>query len=311
MYPDLSNASRTSTHVLILTKFLFFGVMTESLACGLWLFFASSFVVSIILISPNAGAPKQDPFNSQGSPCLAQDQHSLRNFSFVGKAIFAGCFCKEMQFAMRMCAAWKLVHDPALQISQIKVFKKITMVQTRSAGHDVKGSCTEYASNIINGLYGRDQLNYSTVQAASSSVDWGFCDDMQLKNNLGCNYTLIPVSGHNSSLANEVHYFVPSFTNASQHLRLGKFYQLDVEKCKETVVNVRVSAVSDPSTQPKTADCFFCFPIKMGTPRIQTTAIPTDPSGDNDQRKRSEGMLLSHNTFLSTVTFLTTVFALF
>ena len=285
--------------------------MRESFACSRWLFFASSFVVSIILISPRAGAQKQDLFNGQGSPCLAQDQHSLRNFSLVGKAIFAGCFCKQMQFAMRMCAAWKLVHDPALKISQIKVFKKITMAQTRSTGHDVKGSCTEYTSNIINGLYGRDQLNYSTVQAPISSVDWSFCDDMQLKNKLGCNYTLIPVSGHNSSLANEVHYFVPSFTNASQHLRLGKSYQLDVKKCKETVVNVRVSAVSEPSTQPKTADCFFCFPIKMATPRVQTTATPTDPSGDNDQRKRSEGKLISHNTVLCTTTFLTAVFALF
>lgn len=269
--------------------------MRETFSCSFWLIFAGTSLVlsSLLLTVPRAGA--QDFSSARFSSYLAEGLQ-LRNLSFVGKAIFAECFCKQMEFAMRMCAAWKLV-QPSFQISQIKVFKKFFTGPAVQGCGAVKGSCKEYANNIINGLYRSDHLNYSIAQQPAT-IDWGFCEDMRLRNNMGCNYTIVP--SHNSSMGTRVHYFVPSFTNASQHLRLGTFYQLHIEKCKGTVCNIRVSVVSDLPSQPKTTAGFFVLPIKTRTSELRTSR--TAPSADKDQR--NEGMVLADNNTLCAAAFL-------
>lgn len=282
----------------------------EPFSYNLWLIFVTSLVVSIIYTVPRSKAQKQDLTGDSGRSSCLLEGHDLQNFSFVGKAIFAGCFCKQTEFDMLMCAAWQLLPKPYVKNSQIEVFQKFHIGHGRVQSHDSKGSCSKYAENIINGLYRNDQLNYSAVQKASLySTNWTFCEDMRVKNNMGCNYTIEPVRGLNSSLGTNVHYFVRSFMNASQHLRLGDFYQVDIAKCKGSIVNIGVSVLNGPSCQPKTTSEFFVFPRR--TPRGHRTTLHTKPAPDNDQNKQNTGTVLSDNDALCTATVLTAMLAFF
>ena len=286
--------------------------MRELLSFNFWLIFAASLIISIIFTVPRSKAQKQDltAGDSGDSSCL-HGGHDLRNFSFVGKAIFAGCFCKQAELEMLMCAAWKLVHKPFNKNSQIEVFQKFHIVgQGRDHSHGSKGSCSKYAENIINGIYVNDHLNYSTVQEANLySTNWTFCEDMRVKNNMGCNYTIVPAGGLNCSLGTRVNYFVRSFMNASQHLRLGDFYQVDIEKCKGSIANIGVSALKGPSSQPKTTAEYFVFPRRK--PGGHRTTLHTKSAPDNDQKKSNTGIVLSDNDVLCIAIVLAAILAFF
>lgn len=286
--------------------------MMEPFSYNLWLIFATSLVVSIVFTVPSSKAQKQDLTTDSGRSSCLHEGHDLRNFSFVGKAIFAGCFCKQTEFDILMCAAWQLLPKQYIKNSQIKVFQAFDIGQGRVQSNDsTEGSCSKYAENIIDRLYGNDQLNYSTVQKASLySTNWTFCEDMRVKNNMGCNYTIVPARGLNGSLGTNVHYFVRSFTNASQHLRLGDFYQVEIEQCKGSILNIGVSVLKDPSYQPKTTSGEF-FPFPRRTLRGHRTTLHTKAAPDNDQNKQNTGIVLSDNDALCIATILAAMLAFF
>ena len=173
--------------------------------------------------------------------------------------------------------------------------KKFTIVRkpaTASYATMTWGSCKEYANNIIHGLYRNVNLNFSTVGESSSyAIDWGFCNDSALRNKLGCNYTIVPARYHNGSFRTELHYFVRSFTETSQHLQLGKYYQFDIEKCKDAVVKIRVGADNNSLFSSRTTSGFFFFPTKRRTPEGHERTSHREPSTDNErQRKRNNGI---------------------
>ena len=269
----------------------------ELFPCRFLLICAKFFAVLILLIASSARAQHRNLSNSQSSSCPVQDYQSMHNVSFVGKAVFAECTCKQsLEWKqLQMCAAWKLLHRPFLQNSPIKIFKKFTIVRkpaTASYATMTWGSCKEYANNIIHGLYRNVNLNFSTVGESSSyAIDWGFCNDSALRNKLGCNYTIVPARYHNGSFRTELHYFVRSFTETSQHLQLGKYYQFDIEKCKDAVVKIRVGADNNSLFSSRTTSGFFFFPTKRRTPEGHERTSHREPSTDNErQRKRNNGI---------------------
>lgn len=268
--------------------------MRNTLSCRFWLILALDVTVNLALTALRAEAQEKGRINSSlsilaGDRCLTQGLNLQRNVSNVGKTILAECSC--MHFNTRLCTVWKLLNKTSHLKSHIKVFTKFNkgfIGRARPAA--ATGTCQDY-TRTINKLYGSDQeLSYSTAQKAKDySIDWSFCDDMHLKNGIGCNYTIqVPTNFQNSSGVQEkIHYCVPSFTNASQHLQVGKMYQLDIEKCQLTAVSEIAIKNGSLST--------LLFPVKT-RPQLDVTMSTTPEC----RRKRSGGMFLSGNDVLYT-----------
>lgn len=279
--------------------------MSKPLSCVSWIILATSLTFSTTFSVPRAIGQKQDVAQTEHSSCS-----NKQNFSFVGTAIFAGCFCKQAEFEMLMCTAWKLERNATFKTSPIKVFEKFPSGEGVVQSYDAKGSCKKYAKYIINGLYGSDHLNFSNSQQNSPFfTDWSFCDDMQRKNNVGCNYTIVSAGDRNSSLERKMYHFVGSFTNSSQHLRLGNVYHMDVEKCEgASVVGIRVSALKGPSPPPKTTAGFFFPAPREHWPTSYAKSASTKTSRHH-QRKQNIGAVLLDNFALCTVSLIASILA--
>lgn len=264
--------------------------MEEPFSYRLGLTLASYFAVWFLMAYSEVRAQIQDRSSAPSSPCVAQNQ-PMQNFSFIGKPISAECFCKQSieSDQLKMCAAWKLSCKPFQETSDIKIFTKYSKEMLMSLSQAVNSkSCEEYTQNIIHGIYGSTKLNFSTVQEAISySINWDFCEDMHIRNNTGCNYTIVQATGQNNSVATrrELFYFVPSFTSNSQHLRLGNFYRLNFDKYNGTIANVCVSALDNSLSPSETMVDFTFFPTKRR--RISTRFTETKP---DKAWKRNKGI---------------------
>lgn len=272
--------------------------MRNRLSCRFWLLLALDVTVYLALTALRAEAQEKGRINSSLSllagysndRCLTQGLNLQRNVSIVGKTILAECSC--MHFNTRLCTVWKLFNKTSDVKSHIKVFTKFSKGFIGLARPAATGTCQDY-TRTINKLYGSDQeLSYFTAQKGKAySIDWSFCDDMPLKNGMGCNYTIVPTNFQNSSGVQEkIHYCVPSFTNASRHLQVGKIYQLEIKKCQFTAVSE--IAIKNGSLPISTENTLF-FSVK-------TQAHVTISTTPESRRNRSGGMILSGNDVVYT-----------
>ena len=271
--------------------------MKNTLFCRFWLLLALTVTVYFAMIALRAEAQERGRINSSLSivpgessdRCLTQGLNVQRNVSIVGKTIFAECSC-GMQLNERLCTVWKLgSNETSHERSHVNVFTKFSTSFVSRATSATTGTCQDY-TRTINKLYGSDQEpSYYTAQEAKAySIDWSFCDDMPLQNDLGCNYTIVPTNSQNSSSVHEkIHYYVPSFTNASQHLEVGKSYKLDIGKCQHTAV-VEI-AIKNDGFQP------ISLVVKTRA-QIDVTKSTTPP-----ESKTNGGMFSLGNNVLYTV----------
>lgn len=229
--------------------------------------------------------PDEDSYEQ----CLTQGVNVQRKVSSVVKAIFAECSC-IYSAQMRLCTVWKPLNKTSRvkSSSDIKVFTKF--VTGFRAGHvrpAITGGCEDYTSTI-NKLYGSDKLSYLTAQDANTSaIDWSFCHKMFLENNMGCNYTVIPANIQNCSSIQEIHCYVPSFTNTSKHMQVGKIYQLDIENGEHTVIEIPIKI--DSSLPMSTENVLL-----LAQARTQI-AVTRTSAASKSRENRSGGMCLSGN----------------
>lgn len=264
-----------------------------------WLFLALTVIVHLAFKALRAEAQGKGRINSSlsiltgesNSQCLTQSLNvqrtAERDVTIVGKTIFAECSC--MHLNTRLCTVWKLSNTTSQLRLHIKIFTKFSTGVFGRVWSGATGTCEEY-TKTINKLYGSDhELNYSTAQEAKAcSIDWSFCDNVPLRNDLGCNYTIVPTNVQTSSGGREqIHYYVPTFRNASQHLKVGKIYQLDIDKCQHTAVEI--AFINDSFLPTSTKDSLF---LVVKTPSPIDVIVSTTPETSGN------GMFLSGNDFL-------------
>lgn len=272
--------------------------MWNTFSRRLWLFLALTVIVYLAFTALRAEAQEKGRINSSLSiltgesnrQCLTQSLNVQRNVSIVGKTIFAECSC--MHLNTRLCTVWKLSNTTSQLRLHIKVFTKFSTGVLGRVLPGATGTCEEY-TRTINKLYGSDhELNYSTAQDAKAcSIDWSFCDNVPLRNDLGCNYTIVPTNVQSSSVGlEEIHYYVPTFRNASQHLKVGKIYQLDIDKCQHTAVEI---AIRNESFLPISTEDSLFFVVKTRSQTSQRdVTVSTAPETSGNR------MCLSGNDFL-------------
>ena len=226
--------------------------------------------------------------------CLTQGVNVQCNVSSVVKVIYAECSC-IYSAKIRLCTVWKLLNKSSRvkSSSHINVFTKfVTGFHVGHVRPAITGGCENYTSTI-NKLYGSDKLSYLTAQDANASaIDWSFCDKKVLENNVGCNYTVVPTNIENCSKIWEIHYFVPSFTNVSKHMQVGKIYQLNIENGKHTVIEIPIKTDSYFAMSTENTLLFV----------VQTrTQIAVTRSTVASESRESGGMCLSGNDVLCTL----------
>ena len=277
--------------------------MSNAVSCSLWLILAASLTfLMVFTVTVGAASKKQDRNNNVLSVSADEGRH-LQNFSIIGKAVFAECFCHQQDHNIFTCSTWKLRQQNASKNSQVEVIDKITTGQVGLQSRDTNGTCIKYLENIIDGVYASYPLNHSRPPSVELlSGDWKFCEDMRMNDDTGCNYTIIPAEERNSSQDTPVYfYFVRSFANASQHLVLGNLYQLEVKTCEENVVSIRVSVPNGSIPQSATPTTeFFSFPI---APSRNQRAIELQPHDNRETQYNINyaGALLSWSNLLCIV----------
>lgn len=264
--------------------------------------FWSLLAVTVSLTALRAVAQEKGRVNSSLSflpreesheQCLTQGVNGQRNVSSLVKVISAECSC-IYSAQMRLCTVWKPLNKSSRvkSSSDINVFTKF--LTGFHAGHvrpAITGGCEDYTSTI-NKLYGSDKLSYLTAQDSDASgIDWSFCDRKVLENNMGCNYTVVPTNIQNCSLIWEIHYYVPSFTNVSKHVRVGKMYQLNIENGKHTVIEI---AIKTNSSLAMPTDNTVLFVAQTRTQIAVTRSTVASESREN----RSGGTCLTGNDVL-------------
>ena len=237
------------------------------------------------------------PGDDSHEQCLNRGVNVKRNVSSIVKAIFAECSCLYSA-QMRLCTVWKLLNKQSRVKSSSDIIVFTKFVTGFHVGHVkpvITGGCEDYTSTI-NKLYGSDKLRYLTAQDANASaIDWTFCDKMFMENNMGCNYTVVPRNIQNCSSIWKIHYYVPSFTNISKHMQVGKRYQLNIKNGKHIVIEIPIK--SDSSLAMSTENTL----LFVAQTRTQIAVTRSTAASELNREIRSGGMCLLGNDVLYTL----------